>query len=228
MGFQSLHLTRAHEAAVSATRRLPDDRFQSLLTAEEWAALPERVRLRFSIKARKGDSIVYRGVTTELKQNFAGRVLTEAARVIGAPLPLDKRSEDRPAIVAITEDPGRDGQVWTRLYARGAGFPQSVNSSKRFSGPTGLEEHVGGGVSMSLILSVEDGALFFSSVDYYFTILGARLKLPKAMTPGRMVIGHHDLGDGAFAFTLTLTHRLFGVMIAQTTIFHDLTEADHD
>ncbi|MCK5749611.1 MAG: DUF4166 domain-containing protein [Oricola sp.] len=228
MSVQPVFFQETHAAPPRLARLLPDDRFQSLVQEEDWAALPERVRQRFSLKARRGDSIVYRGVTTELKQNLAGLVLTQAARIIGAPLPLDKRSEARPAIVAITDDPDRDGQVWTRLYARGAGFPQSVNSAKRFSGPTGLEEHVGGGVSMSLILSVEGGALFFSSVDYFLTVFGVRIKFPEAFAPGRMVIGHHDLGAGRFAFTLTLTHALFGLMISQTTIFHDMTEADHD
>jgi hypothetical protein len=204
---------------------VPDERFRRLLSNRDWNALPERVRRRFSMKARAGESILYRGETTELKITRPGAVLAQLARLIGAPLPLDQKSESRPAMVAITDDPDTDGQVWTRIYGRGAGFPQAVNSAKRFSGPTGLEEHVGGGVSMSLHLSVDDGALFFRSVDYFLTFLGARLKLPAALTPGRMVIGHHDLGEGAFAFTLTLTHKLFGVLIAQTTIFHDMTEA---
>ncbi len=202
-----------------------DNRFRRLLNDEDWAMLQEPVQRRFSVKARDGESIVYRGQTTELTMAPLGALLAQLARIIGAPLPLDQKSESRPAIVTITDDPDTDGQIWTRLYGRGAGFPQAVNSAKRFSGPTGLEEHVGGGISMSLKLSVADGALFFTSVKYYLKVFGLRMKLPDALTPGRMVIGHHDLGAGAFAFTLTLTHDLFGVLITQTTIFHDMKEA---
>ncbi len=211
--------------AETQSNLVPDDRFRRLLNKADWKALPERVRRRFSVKARNGQSILFRGETTELKISLVGALLAQLARVIGAPLPLDKKSEERPAMVAVTDDPDADGQIWTRIYARGAGFPQAVNSAKRFSGPTGLEEHVGGGVSMSLKLYVRDGALFFQSVDYFLTVLGFRFRLPPAATPGRMVIGHHDLGEGVFAFTLTLTHAWFGVLIAQTTIFHDMKEA---
>lgn len=206
-------------------RFVPDNRFRRLLSESDWASLPERVQRRFSIKARHGQSIVYRGETAELKMTQTGALLAQAARIIGAPLPLDKKSENRPAIVAVTDDPDTDGQVWTRLYGRGAGFPQAVHSAKRFCGPTGLEEHVGGGVSMSLKLSVAEGALYFTSVDYYLKIFGLRFKLPAAFAPGSMVIGHHDMGEGVFGFTLTLTHPLLGVLMAQTTIFYDMTEA---
>ncbi len=207
---------------------IPDDRFERLLRPDEWMALPTAVRRRFAYKAGPGQSVLYRGVTTELKQTIAGTILAHAARLIGAPLPLNRKSEQRPAIVAITDVPDSGGQIWTRLYSRGALFPQAINSMKRFSGETGLEEHVGGGVSMSLKLSVSDGALFFSSADYFLTFFGLRIKLPALLTPGRMVIGHHDMGEGAFAFTLTLAHPNLGVIISQTTIFHDMEEAHHD
>ncbi len=201
-----------------------DDRFRRLLPELQWKALPKEVQRRFSRKAQAGASIIYRGQTTHLTMSLFGSLLVQGARLIGAPLPLDKRSNYRAAVVLITDNPVDGGQVWTRIYGRGAGFPQMVNSTKKFSGPTGLEEHVGGGVSMSLKLSVADGALYFSSVHYFLTAFGVRIKIPHYFTPGRMVIGHHDLGGGAFAFTLTLIHPVLGELINQTTIFNDMEE----
>lgn len=207
-----------------------DARFCKLLGAVAWADLPIAVRARFSTKHKVGESGIFRGRTTRLRMNPAGRILAAFARVIGAPLPVDDHCDQCDAVVAVTDAPGGEGQIWTRLYARRDGFPQAIHSMKKFAGPTGLEEHVVDGrlfgLGMTLKLSVGAGALFFSS-DRYFVRLGRwRFFLPKATAPGAMVIGHHDLGAGRFLFSLTLAHPLFGVMIDQETVFEDM-EARH-
>lgn len=207
-----------------------DDRFQRLLSAADWAALPEAVRARFTAAHHIGESAVYRGRTTRLCMNAAGRVLAALARFVGAPLPVDLSCRDCDAVVAVTDAMRGEGQIWTRLYARKSGFPQTIHSMKKFAGPTGLEEHVADGpifgLGMTLTLSVAAGALYFANVDYFLRIGRWRTTLPPALAPGRMVIGHHDLGLGKFLFTLTLTHPVFGLMIDQETVFEDM-EARH-
>lgn len=225
---EAAHFSRRGSGLKETVAQKGEERFRRLLGENAWRSLPEATRRRFARKVESGESLIYRGVTTGLRMTRLGRLLAQAARLIGAPLPLDARSEARPAVVAVTAHPTGNGQVWTRIYARGAGFPQMVNSTKRFSGPTGLEEHVGGGVSMSLALSVEDGALMFRSVDYFLNVFGLRLRIPRVLAPGEMAIGHRDLGEGEFAFTLTLTHPRFGGLIEQTTIFTDMEEARND
>jgi hypothetical protein len=208
----------------------PDGRFRSLLSPADWAALPDAVRARFSAKPKVGEGAIFRGRTTRLHMNAAGRILATLARLIGAPLPVDERCDKRDAVVAVTDAAGGEGQVWTRLYARPDGFPQAIHSMKKFAGPTGLEEHVVDtklfGLGMTLRLSVGGGALYFSSDDFFVRIARWRFRLPAALAPGAMVIGHHDLGAGRFLFTLALTHKLFGLMIAQETAFEDM-EARH-
>ena len=208
--------------------RQRDDRFRRLLSDAAWRALPAAVQRRFSKKATFGTSIIYRGATVRLRSSLAGRALANLARLVGAPLPLGDDATGRAAVATVTEDPQSDGQVWTRIYARGAGFPQMINSVKRFCGPTGLEEQIGGGVSVSLALSVEDGALVFSSVDYFVQVFGRRRRLPRALSPGVMRVAHRDLGDGVFAFSFRLSHPLFGLLVEQETVFHDMEEARHD
>lgn len=204
-----------------------DSRFQKLLGEADWAALPAAVRARFSAEHEVGASAVFRGRTTRLRMNAAGRVLAGLARFVGAPLPVDLRCKDCDAVVAVTDAAEGEGQIWTRLYARKNGFPQAIHSMKKFAGPTGLEEHVVDtpffGLGMTLTLSAAAGALYFASADYFLRILRWRMPL---LAPGRMVIGHHDLGAGRFLFTLTLTHPVFGLMIDQETVFEDM-EACH-
>lgn len=198
---------------------LVDLRFRALLPAEAWAALPLAVRRRFSKRLTGGATVTYCGAVTAVTANAAGRLLAQAARLIGGPLPLVFEPGD--GVVTVTEDHVGQGQVWTRLYARRRGFPQVIHSAKRFAGLTGLEEYVGAGVGMALTVAVEDQALVFRSAFYFITVLGLRLRLPRWAEPGRLTIAHRDLGDSAFAFTLALDHPWLGRLVGQDAIFRD-------
>ena len=144
-----------------------------------------------------------------------GWLLAQIARLIGGPLPT-RRDVFVPATVAVTEDPAFAGQFWTRIYGRRRGFPQVINSSKRFSGPTGLEERIGGGFGIALRVEVEDEALHFVSDHYFAAWLGLRLRIPRWLSPGRLRVSHVDCGHKLFAFVLSLDHPLFGALIRQT------------
>jgi len=138
---------------------LGDLRFRALMTEEDWASLPLAIRRRFSKRLAGGQTIVYAGEILESRMSRAGWCLAQAARFIGGPLPLTRDTPGRrirvpvvhvASVVTVTEDMATSGQIWTRLYARRKGFPQIIHSSKRFSGPTGLEEYVGWGSGMTL------------------------------------------------------------------------------
>jgi Domain of unknown function (DUF4166) len=203
-----------------------DRRYRDLMGERAWNALKPAVRRRFAKRLAFGQSVVYTGQITETRMNGAGRLLVQAARLIGSPLPLEPKARGEAAVVALTADCGREGQHWTRLYAWRRGFPQIVHSAKRFAGPTGLEEYVGYGVGVALTLHEEAGGLRFHSAGYCLTALGWRLALPDWLTPGHMVIGHDDLGGGRFTFTLQLDHPWFGELLHQSSQFTD-TQPDH-
>lgn len=198
---------------------LADLRFRALLPTEDWAALPPAVRRRFSKRMKGGATVVYRGEVVAVQAHPMGRLLAQAARLIGAPLPLV--FQPGAAVVAVTEDAVGQGQVWSRMYVRADRFPQVIHSAKRFAGPTGLEEHVGGGVGMALTVAVEEGALVFRSAFYFATVLGLRLRLPRWAEPGALTIIHRDLGQGRFAFTLALDHPWLGRLLGQDAVFRD-------
>src|SRR5262249_42782719 len=144
-------------------------------------------------------AITYAGQIVESRHSRIGWLAAQACRLIGAPLPLDDRI-GAPAVVAVIEDGAAGGQFWTRLYGRPHGSPQVIHSSKRFAGPTGLEEYLGLGLGVALTLSADHEALRFHS-DHYFLAIGPwRLRLPDWLSPGRLTITHRDQGDGWFAF----------------------------
>ena len=205
----------------SAAAPLADLRFRALLDEAQWASLPAAVRRRFSKRLALGEVALYRGEVIETRLSRAGRVLAFLARLIGAPLPLTDGATG-PAVVAVSEEPRLGGQIWQRSYARPGRFPQVVHSAKRFGGPTGLEEHVGHGVGMTLVVSAEHGALVFRSQRYFLQAGRLRLYLPRLLEPGAMTITHRDEGGGRFAFVLELEHRRLGRLLHQLARFHDV------
>jgi hypothetical protein len=197
-----------------------DLRFRALIGEEAWARLPEATRTRFGKSVAGCAAVVYVGEVVECRIGAAGWLLAQLARAIGAPLPLS-RDADVPACVSVTEDPSFAGQFWTRIYGRRRGFPQVIVSSKRFAGPTGLEEQVGGGFAIALRVEVEDNALHFLSDHYFLMVRGHRLRLPRWLAPGHLRVSHIDCNHGLFAFVLALRHPWLGELIHQTAMFRE-------
>jgi Domain of unknown function (DUF4166) len=210
---------------------LGDLRFRALMSEGDWASLPLAIRRRFSKRLAGGQTIVYAGEILESRMSRAGWWLAQAARLIGAPLPLARAIQDRSArvpvarlasVVAVTEDMATGGQVWSRLYARRKGFPQVIHSAKRFAGPTGLEEYVGRGVGMTLTVHAHEDALVFRSESYFVEVLGRRLYLPEWLSPGTLYVTHAELPDEKFSFTLQIFHPRFGLLLRQMAIFREI------
>ena len=199
---------------------LGDLRFRGLLSEDAWRALPLAVRRRFSKRLAGGQTAVYAGHIAEARFSRLGFLLAQAARLVGGPLPIS-RDTGVPTVVTVTEDCAHGGQIWTRLYARRNANPQVISSSKRFAGPTGLEEHLGWGLGMSLAVSVHAGALLFSSTRYFVALGRRRMTLPRWANPGALTVTHRETGEGRFDFTLDLVHPWFGPLIHQRGEFQD-------
>lgn len=206
--------------AAAFEAELLDLRFRALIPDSDWIGLPPAVRRRFSKRLRSGASAVYAGRVAKTRMSPLGWLLAQAARLVGSPLPTS-RVADVASVVTVTEDGAGGGQIWTRLYARPSGFPQMIHSAKRFAGPTGLEEHIGAGLGMSLRVSVEDGVLAFRSHRYFVDAFGARLTLPRWLSPGALTVTHAETGPESFRFTLDIRHPWFGRLIRQDAVFRD-------
>jgi hypothetical protein len=199
---------------------LHDLRFRALLGAAAWSRLPAAVRARFSKRLEADAAVTYAGTIVHSRRTLLGGLLAELCRAIGGPLPLHDEV-GVPAVVTVTEDGATGGQFWTRMYGRTCGFPQVIHSSKRFAGPTGLEEYLGRGFGIALTVSADDQALHFHSDHYFLCLGGLRLRLPRWLAPGALTISHVDFGADWFAFVLVLDHPLLGEIISQTGMFRE-------
>ncbi|WP_298335110.1 DUF4166 domain-containing protein [uncultured Erythrobacter sp.] len=209
-----------HEGAPA---QLADIRFRQLLGNASWDALPARVRARFGKRLNAGDSASYVGQVAACQMSLSGRILAQCCRLIGAPLPLERKGGGA-AMVSVTEDGASGGQVWTRMYARRRGFPQVIHSAKRFAGPTGLEEYLGRGFGIALRVRAIEGGIRFSSDHYFLEIGGKRFRLPQWLAPGELTIDHVDQGEGEFTFSLALNHALLGEVMHQHCRFCDQSD----
>ncbi len=217
------HLATAETGLESpqSNSALTDLRFQTLVGKNAWSQLPPAVQQRFSKCFAPSEVILYRGRVIETRLPLAGRIFAALTTIVGSPLPKSDGAVG-PAVVSVTEEPEMGGQLWSRSYNRPGRFPQVIHSAKRFSGPTGLEEYIGYGISMSLRVSVEGEALVFRADRYFVAPLpGLRITIPKWLSPGNLEVIHREEHDGEFSFCLTLTHPLFGLLVSQLAHFKD-------
>jgi Domain of unknown function (DUF4166) len=220
MALQGKHLRLPAPTASDQNLVLDDFRFRALLGGDDWERLPQATRQRFSKRLAGGETTVYVGEIAEARCSRIGWWLAQAARLIGGPLPTGSET-DVPMIVTVTEDMATGGQVWTRICVRRQGFPQVIHSTKRFSGPTGLEEYVGCGLCMALRILADGQTLKFRSAGYFLQVGRRRLRLPAFLTPGVLTVSHTDLGRGEFLFTLDIVHPRFGMLIRQAAVFKE-------
>lgn len=208
------------EKSVPACALPIDPRFRCLLDRRAWEGLPSAVCARFSKKILGEDAAIYTGKITEVRINTAGKALANFLRLVGAPLPLS-HDTGVASVVTVTEDPATRGQIWTRVYANRRGFPQVIQSAKRFSGPTGLEEYIGYGITMALRASADESTITIESAGFPIMFGPWRFRLPGWLTPGNVTVKHQDLGNGHFEFSLRLVHPNFGELLYQAGRYQD-------
>ena len=198
---------------------LPDS-YEALLGPVEWARLNPAIRDRFRHSAASRP-VTYAGVMARVEMSFAGRLLAQLLRLIGTPLTLHA-GRDVPTTVRVYPDPQRPGMVWDRVYDYARHRSCRVRSTKCIDLAEGLLEMVGGGFGMYLALSVQDGALHFTSTRYFCEIAGRRIPIPFLMTPGVTRVSQTDLGDDEFQFELEVTHPWLGRTYYQVGTFRAL------
>jgi Domain of unknown function (DUF4166) len=178
-----------------------------------WGRLPASLRRRFAA----GHSPVRYDGTMDLDRSFIGGWFARLAKPFGTPLPV-RRASCADVTVAVREQNG--GVVWERRfgslhYVRSVKFPGFGNT---------VVECTDGGLGMVLDVSVQDGALVFTSRNFFLSIGSWCLPVPALLTPGTCRVEHRTIDETRFTFSLTMTHPLWGTTFRQSGIFHDPAE----
>lgn len=180
----------------------------------DWARLPACLRRRFD--AGHGPAR-YDG-TMALERSAIGLWFAWLVRPFGAPLPV-RRLIDAP--VTVTVRAGTGGVVWERRFG-----PHHRVRSVKSPGPANtVIERTDGGLAMVLDVSVEDGALVFTSRRFFLSIGSWRLPIPAVLTPGTCRVEHRAVDEHRFTFSMTMTHPLWGTTFRQSGLFNDPPES---
>jgi hypothetical protein len=190
----------------------------ALVGATGWSRLPAAVQHRFAVAHA---DVTYEG-HMDLRCSWVGHIYAALARVLGGPL-THLNTCAVPTTVRVSDN-GRGGVIWERCFHTGlAGQDRIVRSTKELGADGGLLERTVGGLSMSLDVFEEAGALVFQSRRFWLVWGRLRLPVPALLTPGTCRVAHTDLGEGRFRFTLSMVHPLWGETFHQTGVFADPT-----
>jgi Domain of unknown function (DUF4166) len=74
---------------------------------------------------------------------------------------------------------------------------------------------------MALTARTTDKAIIFESAGYCLRLGTWRLAIPNFMTPGQVTVTHEEVTRDSFRFTLQLAHRVFGILLSQSGVFHE-------
>ena len=176
-----------------------------LVGAVGWMRLTPAVRARFA----PGVSASFIGEGWFERSRF-GLLWAMLGVLSGRPLPL----RAGPARVEIDVRADRGGDVWSRTYRFDDGGVEVARSVKHAGRGAWLEERAGP-LIMRLKVFEQDRVLIFDCMNFLLRLGAVDLALPLVLTPGRICVEHHDLGDGRFRFTLEARHPWFGLTFRQ-------------
>lgn len=211
---------------------VPD--FQRLIGRDGWASLPQAVQRRFNYLAIGMIDERYIGRMQSMRVSRAGYWIGLLCRLIGNPL-AGRAGSDVPVEISVFRDrSAKGGVVWERRYryaqpeaSAKRRYEPPVRSVKRVNRDGLLVETACFGIGMVLKVFARDGGIIFQSIRYQWALGPVTLRLPDWLTPGRIQVTHHAVGETQFRFTLTADHPWFGETFYQEGIFADVDPSPH-
>ncbi len=201
----------------------PHGTIRELVGEAAWARLSAAVRERFGTTPQNGERWHFCGVMERVDCSLMGRAMAWASRASGAPV-AHRTGRDVPIDVFVYAEAEREGTVWERVYSFAGNRRVIARTTKRMDTGPRLLECFGMGFGMELDVYEHDAALHFRSTSFYLDLVGRRLRLPLAFSPGILLVEHIDEGGGAFRFRMTVDHPVFGRVFFQDGVFRKVEE----
>lgn len=194
----------------------PHNTIRDLVGEAGWWRLASAVRQRFGSIPAPEEHWRFHGSMHRVDMTLLGRVMAWASRAIGAPV-AHRSGRNIPIDVYVYSDKG--GTAWERHYHFPNAEAITARTVKRIDGSGRMLECFGMGFGMELDVYEADAALHFRSTSFYLDIGEWRLRLPRVLSPGTLLVEHIDEGEGEFRFRMTVEHDLFGRVFFQDGVF---------
>ena len=195
--------------------------FKKIL-GEEWQELHPDIQARFARNPALTKPLYYTGYLSQLTSSKFGKVLGYLSFPFlkGALIPFD--DFNFPVDIQVYSKPNDPSIYKQRIYRLHGRKPIQFTSHMRESEKGEVLEYVGIGLGMKLFLFVKDKNLYFTSVGYFWQILGWRIPLPDFLTPGKVFLSHCNDNPSQFNIRIEIKHNVFGASFMQVGVFHEV------
>jgi hypothetical protein len=196
---------------------------------EQWSALSAKTQARFETDPTHEAEKEYTGVMSEVDCSLAGKIFAYCTGFLGAPL-IPYKEQNVPIHVRVYKRQGNAAIYKQRTYFF-KNHPAFTVQSHMVLAPNGeFQEYSSYGLGMRIELAAKEGGLYFYGRGYFLKVWKFIIPIPLVLSPGHVIITHHDYEEDAFRVRIEMRHPWFGKMFVQDGIFrdYDSTHAIHN
>jgi hypothetical protein len=190
------------------TKKQPKSIMQQALS-EEWDRLDEIVRRHYVMAPGTCADMTIHGSMDRVFHSNIAKLFLLPGRIFGALVPY--RGNNIPTVVKNwTREENQKAMFWHRTLQ----FPDKplteFRSRMEYIGGNEIIEYVRFGLGIRMRMSVQDGALVFTSAGYVWDVGAARIPIPTWAILGDAQIIERAISEQEFYIDFTMVHPVFG------------------
>ena len=176
---------------------------------EQWHQLDEIVKRHYAMAPGASANMTIHGTMDRVFHSPMAKLFLLPGRIFGALVPY--QGTDIPTVVRNwTTSDNTEAMFWHRTLR----FPNrsltEFKSRMEYAGGDEIIEYVRFGMGIRMRMSVEDGALVFTSAGYVWDMGAARIPIPTWAILGDARIIEKAVSEETFYMNFTIVHPLLG------------------